>query len=104
MLSGQGMSSTIQKLWPAAMAFLFDLPTLHSGIDELGIIGTVAPGIFAQPGRSWRMACVNAAGHASHCEEPVEWQGRYRYVTGWKPVWSCERHAGELVGPRRTVR
>jgi hypothetical protein len=80
---------------------LFVLPALNSGIDQLGIVGTVAPGIFAQPGRCWRMVYVNAAGHASHCEEPVEWRGRYRYVTGWKPVWSCERHAGDLVGVRQ---
>jgi hypothetical protein len=81
----------------------FTLPMLCSGIDQLGIIGTVAPGIFAQPGRCWRMVYVNAAGHASHCEEAVEWRGRHRYATGWKPVWSCERHAGDLVGARRTV-
>ena len=30
-------------------------------------------------------------------------RGRYRYTAGWRPVWSCEAHAGELVGPRRAV-
>jgi hypothetical protein len=80
----------------------FVLPTLNSGIDQLGIVGTVAPGIFAQPGRCWRMVYVNAAGHTSHCEERVEWRGRHRYATGWKPVWSCERHAGDLIGARRS--
>jgi hypothetical protein len=68
----------------------FNLPSLNGGIDQLGIVGAVAPGIFAQPGRCWRMVYVNVAGHASHCDEPVEWRGRYRYAyaTGWKPVWS----------------
>ena len=32
----------------------FVLPTLNSGIDQLGIVGTVAPGSLAQPGRCWR--------------------------------------------------
>ena len=77
--------------------------SIYSGIDQLGIVGTVAPGIFAQPGRCWRMVYVNATGHASHCEETVEWRDRHRYATGWKPDWSCERHAGDLVGARRTV-
>ena len=81
----------------------FVLPTLNSGIDQLGIVGTVGPGIFAQPGRCWRMVYVNAAGHASHCEEAVEWRGRHRYATGWKSVWSCERHAGKLIAARRLV-
>jgi hypothetical protein len=78
----------------------FELSTINSGVDQLGIIGTVAPGVFAQEGRCWRFVYVNGAGHASHCEAQVMWRGRHRYIAGWKPVWSCERHAGELIGTR----
>ena len=79
----------------------FVLPTLNSGIDQLGIVGTVAPGIFAQPGRCWRFVYEKPSGQAGHCMAPVSWRGRHRYATGWKPVWSCEGHAGELVGARK---
>jgi hypothetical protein len=82
----------------------FTLSTLNSGIDQLGIVGTIAPGISAQPERCWRMVYVNASGHANHCGEPVAWRGRHRLATAWKAVWSCEQHAGELLGARRTVR
>lgn len=78
----------------------FVLPTLCSGIDHLGIVGKVAPGIFAQEGRCWRFIYENPSGQAGHCMEPVVSRGRYRYASGWKPVWSCEGHAGELVGAR----
>ena len=33
--------------------------------------------------------------------ESVAWRGRWKYGTGWKPVWSCEGHAGELPRARR---
>lgn len=81
----------------------FVLPTLCSGVDQLGIVGTVAPGIFAQEGRCWRFVYENPSGQAGHCMVPVSWRGRYRYATGWEPVWSCEKHAGALVGARRVV-
>jgi hypothetical protein len=38
------------------------LPTLWSGVDHLGIVGTVAPGTFAQPGRCWRFVSENPSG------------------------------------------
>ena len=28
---------------------------MYDGTDENGIVGTVAPGLFAQEGRCWRM-------------------------------------------------
>ena len=33
--------------------------------------------------------------------EPVEWVGRWKFLAGWTKVWSCERHADELVGARK---
>ena len=81
----------------------FDLPTLNSGIDHLGMVGTVAPGIFAQEGRCWRFVFLKPSGDAGHCRESVSWRGRYRYADGWRPVWSCDMHAGELVGARRVT-
>jgi hypothetical protein len=42
------------------------------GVDQLGIIGTVAPRFMAQPGRCWRMVYANAMGQATHCHQPVE--------------------------------
>jgi hypothetical protein len=36
-----------------------------------------------------------------HCMEPVTWVGRWKFMTGWTKVWSCKRHADELVGARR---
>jgi hypothetical protein len=79
-------------------------PRLYSGVDQLGIIGSVAPGISAQPGRCWRYVYVNAVGHAGPCEERVSWQGRHRYASGWARVWSCDAHAERLEGARRLER
>jgi hypothetical protein len=61
----------------------------------------VAPGLFAQEGRCWRMVYENVAGHGGHCGEPVAWVGRWKFLDGWTKVWSCERHADELTGARR---
>jgi len=36
--------------------------SIYSGVDQLGLIGTVAPGIFAQEGRCWRMVHLNVGG------------------------------------------
>jgi hypothetical protein len=33
--------------------------------------------------------------------EPVTWAGRWKFLDGWTKVWSCERHADELVGAER---
>ena len=74
----------------------------YDGTDENGIVGTVAPGLFAQEGRCWRMVYENPVGHGTHCMQPVEWVGRWKFLKGWTKVWSCERHADELVvGARR---
>jgi hypothetical protein len=48
--------------------------SIYSSVDHLGVVGQVAPGIFAQEGRCWRMVYENAAGHGGHCMEPVTWQ------------------------------
>jgi hypothetical protein len=61
----------------------------------------VAPGLFAQEGRCWRMVHRNVAGHGTHCMEPVAWVGRWKFLDGWTKVWSCERHADELPWARR---
>jgi hypothetical protein len=74
--------------------------SIYNGVDQLGIVGTVAPGIFAHEGRCWRFVYENPSGQAGHCMAPVAWTGRYRYTAGWRPVWSCEAHAEELVGRR----
>jgi hypothetical protein len=44
---------------------------INPGVDHRDTIGKVAPGIFAQEGRCWRMIYENAAGHGTHCMEPV---------------------------------
>jgi hypothetical protein len=74
---------------------------INPGVDHRDTIGRVAPGIFAQEGRCWRMVYENAAGHGTHCMEPVVYVGRWKFTKGWTKVWSCERHADELVGARR---
>jgi hypothetical protein len=38
---------------------------------RLGIVGTVAPGLFAQEGRCWRMLYEDPVGQAGHGIEPV---------------------------------
>jgi hypothetical protein len=43
----------------------------------------------------------NADLHGTHRPEPVEWKWRWKFLKGWAKVWSCERHADELVGARR---
>ena len=39
------------------------------------VLGTVAPGLFAQEGRCWRMVYENPVGQGRHCMEPVKWVG-----------------------------
>jgi hypothetical protein len=80
-----------------------DTYSIYSGIDHRGTVGKVAPGLFAQEGRCWPMVYWNPVGHSGHCMEPVEWRGRYKYVAGWKPVWSCGGHADTLIGARRAI-
>jgi hypothetical protein len=47
------------------------IPSIYSGVDQLEIVGQVAPGIFAQDGRCWRMVYENPVGQGGHCVEPV---------------------------------
>jgi hypothetical protein len=42
-----------------------DTYSIYSGVDHLGTVGKVAPGLFGQEGRCWRMVYENAAGHES---------------------------------------
>ena len=44
-----------------------DTYQIYDGTDENGIVGTVAPGLFAQEGRCWRMVYANPVGHPTHC-------------------------------------
>jgi len=78
-----------------------DTYQIYDGTDELGIVGTVAPGLFAQEGRCWRIVYENPVGHGTHWMQPVEWVGRWKFLDGWTKVWSCEAHAPGLVGARR---
>jgi hypothetical protein len=47
------------------------------------------------------MIYENPVGHGTHCMQPVEWVGRWKFLKGWTKVW--ERHADELVGARRVA-
>jgi hypothetical protein len=49
------------------------------------------------------MVYENPVGQGGHCMEPVTRVGRWKLLAGWTKVWSCERHAAELVGARRRV-
>ena len=73
---------------------------IHGGVDHRGTVGKVAPGLFAQEGRCWRMIYENPVGQSGHCMEPVEWVGRWKFMAEWTKVWSCERHADELPWAR----
>jgi hypothetical protein len=46
---------------------------IHGGVDHRNTVGKVAPGLFAQEGRCWRMIYENPVGQSGHCMEPVEW-------------------------------
>ena len=59
-----------------------DTYRIYDGTDENGIVGTVAPGLFAQEGRCWRMIYENPVGHGTHCMEPVAWVGRWKFLDG----------------------
>jgi hypothetical protein len=53
-----------------------DTYQIYDGTDEHGIVGTVAPGLFAQEGRCWLIVYENPVGQGGHCMEPVTWVGR----------------------------
>jgi hypothetical protein len=55
---------------------------IYDGTDENGIVGTVAPGLFAQEGRCWRMVYENPVRHGTHCMQPVAWVGRWKFLAG----------------------
>jgi hypothetical protein len=57
-----------------------DTYRIYDGTDENGIVGTVAPGLFAQEGRCWRMVYENPVGHGTHCMELVTWVGRWKFL------------------------
>jgi hypothetical protein len=38
--------------------------SIYNGVDQLGIVGTIAPGIFAQEGRCWRFVYETRRGTA----------------------------------------
>jgi hypothetical protein len=44
---------------------------ISGGVDHLNTVGKVAPGLFAQEGRCWRMVYENPVGHPTFCMEPV---------------------------------
>ena len=47
-------------------------------------------------GECWRMVIPKWSAKMRHpdtCHEPVTLVGRWKYRTGWAPVWSCEVHA-----------
>ena len=60
-----------------------DTYQIYDGTDENGIVGTVAPGLFVQEGRCWRMVYENPVGHGGHCLEPVALVGRWKFLKGW---------------------
>jgi hypothetical protein len=68
---------------PLATVGALDTYQIYDGTDENGIVGTVAPGLFAQEGRCWRMVYENPVGHPTHCMMPVEWVGRWKFQKGW---------------------
>jgi hypothetical protein len=60
-----------------------DTYRIYDGTDENGIVGSVAPGLFAQEGRCWGMVYENPVGHGTHCTQPVAWVGRWKFLDGW---------------------
>jgi hypothetical protein len=72
--------------------------SIYSGVDHLGTVGNVAPGIFVQESGCWRMAARTQLARVGGCMEPVAWVRRWKFLKGWTEVWSCERHADELLG------
>ena len=53
---------------------------INPGVDHLDTVGRVAPGLFAQEGRCWRMIYGNPVGHGTHCMQPVRWVGRWKFL------------------------
>ena len=49
------------------------------------------------------MVYENPVGQGGHGTELVAWVGRWKFLDGWTKVWSCERHADELVSAGRVI-
>jgi hypothetical protein len=71
------------------LGLTFSPASIYSGVDHRGTVGKVAPGLFAQEGRCWRMVYENPVGHGTFCMEPVAWVGRWKFLKGWTKVWSA---------------
>jgi hypothetical protein len=51
-----------------------DTYRIHDGTDENGIVGTGAPGLFAQEGRCWRLVYENPIGHEEAAASSIVWR------------------------------
>jgi hypothetical protein len=75
--------SIIHRIAPLALtpsgAPAMDSYRTYDGTDHLGTVGKVAPGLFAQEGRCWRMVYENQSAKGGHCMEPVAWVGRWKF-------------------------
>ena len=78
--------------------------SIYSGTDQLGTVGKVAPGLFAQEGRCWLMVYENPVGHGTHGMAPVRWVGPRKFLDGWTKVRTWERHADDLGGTAALIR
>jgi hypothetical protein len=67
---------------------------IYGGVDHRGTVGKIAPGLFAQEGRCWRMVYENPVGHGTHCMQPVEWVGRWKFLMAGR---RCGRASGTLT-------
>jgi hypothetical protein len=76
-----------------------DTYRIYNGTDENGIVGTVAPGLFAQEGRCWRMVYADPVGHGTHCMQPVAWVGRWKFLSGWTKVCRVSATRTNCRGP-----
>jgi len=58
-----------------------------------------------QPGHCFRLIASSVSarqGSPTQCDEPVEYQGRFKHRTGkWHQVESCAGHAGDLTDWKR---
>jgi hypothetical protein len=67
-----------------------DTYSIYGRVDHLGTVGKIAPGLFAQEGRCWRMVYENPVGQGGHCMERVAWSGRNTVLKGRTKVCSCD--------------